>query len=170
MTFIDDVANPDGLTTTETSVTIAAPQDDTTAPPVIGVRTDVLQGQGDLVGLPPGAPVPMTIELPTDYARAGEAASAADHILVEEQARFDARQGVAPITETIPEILTPVTLTNVLFVGNSTCPADIPLTVMGTTHSISFDPMCDVMMYMRPLFLAFGAFSCAIIFIGGLKS
>lgn len=124
-----------------------------------------------------------TINLPTDYARQGEAATAAKTITDADTAwrngenqRFQDRLGLPPVAEPIPRQSVPVSIANVLFTTEATCPADIPLSIdVGSagfhqTYSISFAPMCNVMSMMRPLFLAFGAFSCGYIFIGGLRA
>ncbi|OIR10939.1 hypothetical protein GALL_71070 [mine drainage metagenome] len=113
-----------------------------------------------------------TITLPTDYARQGEAGAAADKIKTND----DARMGTAPTTEVIPSSSVPVTYTSVPFTSNAQCPADIPMSVdlnsvnFHHVYNISFSTMCGLMTTLRPLFLAAGAFSCAVIFIGGLKT
>lgn len=78
--------------------------------------------------------------------------------------------GVPPTPETIPSNQVPVTWTNVVFASPAGCPAALPYTMFGKSYSLPFDPMCNLMTTLRPLFLALGAAAAAYVFMEGLKS
>jgi len=118
-----------------------------------------------------------TTTLPTDYARTGEAAAAAKTITDAdtawrngEQQRWNDRLGTAPTAEPIPSSTYDVTITAVPFASNAACPSPIAFNALGTDYSISYQPACDLMSTMRPLFLAMGAFAAAYVFFQGLKA
>lgn len=78
--------------------------------------------------------------------------------------------GEPPVAETVPNENIPVTYSPLSFNSPASCPAPIAFSMMGTAYAISYDPMCDFMSWMRPLFLAFGAIAAAYIFAEGFKS
>lgn len=80
------------------------------------------------------------------------------------------RLGQPPNAETIPSQQVPVSWTNVVFSAPGGCPGALPYTMFGKTYLLPFDPMCDLMTTLRPLFLALGAAAAAYVFMEGLKS
>lgn len=81
--------------------------------------------------------------------------------------------GAPPVAETIPSTDVPVTITSVLFAAPAGCPApysgQIKVLSFVKQWSITFDPMCDLMTMLRPLFLATGAAAAAFIFMESMK-
>ncbi len=77
--------------------------------------------------------------------------------------------GEVPEGEKITALDVPVTFASVVFGSSSGCPAGIPFSMFGISYSISYAPMCDLMLLLRPLFLALGAAAAAWLFMEGLK-
>lgn len=80
--------------------------------------------------------------------------------------------GTPPQPEAIPRQDVPVTYTPVEFASNASCPSPITYDLgrFGGAKAISWQPMCDWLGTIRPLFLALGALACAWIFMESLKS
>lgn len=82
--------------------------------------------------------------------------------------------GAPPSAETIPTKEVPVSITAVVFAAPAGCPApytgQIKVLTFVKQWSITFDPMCDLMNTLRPLFLATGAAAAAFLFMESLKS
>jgi hypothetical protein len=57
----------------------------------------------------------------------------------------------------------------VTFNSSAVCPSPITFAMMGTTYTLSFEPLCEIMIIMRPLVIAMGMFSAFFIFLGGFK-
>jgi hypothetical protein len=76
--------------------------------------------------------------------------------------------GEPPAAQDIPKEDIPITITPVTFASAASCPAPITFEMYGA-RSITYEPTCDVMLTLRPLFLAIGAAACAWIFMGALK-
>lgn len=85
-----------------------------------------------------------------------------------------AELGTPPAADSIPNAPVSITYSPTLFSGAAGCPAAVPLnfTIAGMSKSfnISYDPLCDIMSRLAPIFLALGAASAALIFMDGLKS
>lgn len=81
--------------------------------------------------------------------------------------------GNAPDAEKIPSQSIPVTMTPVIFAAPAACPAPLSGVIhVGTffkSWSITYQPMCDLMVNLRLLFLAIGAVASAWIFMEGFK-
>lgn len=73
-------------------------------------------------------------------------------------------------TETVSKQSVPVSYTPTIFAAPTGCPAAIPFTMFGTTYNISWQPACDLMATLAPIFLATGAAAAALIFARSLKS
>lgn len=170
------ISTPDPATNTTKIREITASDGATAADPlaVTGVQDSVVQGTGDAVT---GTPAAQTTDMgPTVAAINAQTAAVQAQTAQEkawndgDQARKDADKGVAPVSELIPKESIPVSISSTVFASAAGCPADIPLTVYGHTYAISYSPMCNLASYLRPMFLAMGAFGAAFIFIGGLKT
>lgn len=77
--------------------------------------------------------------------------------------------GQPPSSEALPRIEVPITFSPINFASSAGCPAPITFEMYGM-RSISYQPMCDLMTTLRPLFLACAAAACALIFMEGLKA
>jgi hypothetical protein len=126
---------------------------------------------------------------PTDYARQGEAASAASSVVASQNTGFAAvvsavnatdfpftdvasKLGGIPSTETVSGVTPTFSTSAISFTAVTGCPADLTFTLTMTyiagTYHISFQPLCDLGTTLRPLFLALGAITAAFIFASGL--
>jgi hypothetical protein len=80
--------------------------------------------------------------------------------------------GAPPAQETIPTSSPTFDLHTVTFSGAGTCPADIPLDVNVQSYhrsfTISYKPLCDFTGMVRPIFLALGSITAAIVFAAGV--
>jgi hypothetical protein len=76
--------------------------------------------------------------------------------------------GTPPPAEDIPKQDIPVSVTPVVFASSASCPAPITYNLFGA-RSMSYQPVCDLAIYLRPLILAFGTFACAVIFMDAFK-
>lgn len=85
------------------------------------------------------------------------------------RAKEDADREIPTTSEMIPKLAIPVTFAGVNFSSSAVCPAPIAFDMLGQHYAIAYDPMCNLMSLMRPLFLALGAFSAAFIFMGAFK-
>lgn len=178
ITFIEAEPNADGATTQTTTINTNAPADDLTPPVVVGSTSANTQGQG----IDAGSAVVQSVTLagspaPTDYAKSGDALAAAAAIIAADQAyrdgeaaRTEQARGIPPSAESIPSRTVPVSFVSTIFASNATCPSPIGFDMFGRAYSISYDPACNLMAYLRPLFLALGAFSAAYVFMSGLKA
>lgn len=146
-----------------------------------GTQTGTVPTDGTSPTITPpaaGTPVaPSDTTYPTDYARTGEAATAAQTITdadaawrAGEQQRWQDKLGVAPDAEAIPTQTVDISVTAVPFASNAVCPQPIAFNAFGNDYNVSYQPMCDLMGTMRPLFLAMGAFAAAYVFFQGLKA
>lgn len=72
--------------------------------------------------------------------------------------------------EQIPKLVVPVSFTPTIFAAPTGCPAPISFTVFDKIYAISYQPACDLMMTLAPIFLALGAATAALIFAESLKS
>ncbi len=73
-------------------------------------------------------------------------------------------------TETVPQVQVPVSYTPTIFASPTGCPAPIQFSMFSTTYFISYQPACDLMTTLAPIFLACGAAAAALIFMESLKS
>lgn len=73
-------------------------------------------------------------------------------------------------TETIPKYSVPVTYAPTVFQSATGCPAAIEFAMFGKSYYISWQPACDLMVTLSPIFLATGAAAAALIFARSLKS
>jgi hypothetical protein len=73
-------------------------------------------------------------------------------------------------TESVQKQSVPVSYTPTIFAAPTGCPAPIPFAMFGTTYNISWQPACDLMATLAPIFLATGAAAGALIFARSLKS
>lgn len=91
---------------------------------------------------PAPAPAPQ-LQFPTDYARQGEAATAASSIIGADNARL----GSAPTAETLPASVVDVSGTNfntLTFTGSGACPAPKVLhTGLAGDLTVDYTPLCD---------------------------
>lgn len=76
--------------------------------------------------------------------------------------------GEPPAAEAIPSQDIPITVTPVPFASVAGCPSSLAFEAYGA-KSISYQPMCDTMTTVRPLFLALASLTAAIVFMGALK-
>jgi hypothetical protein len=79
------------------------------------------------------------------------------------------RMGTAPTAETIPTQSVPVSITPITFAAPGGCPAPINYAMLGRSYTLSYQPMCDLMSMLAPLFIALGAAATAWIFMNGFK-
>jgi len=77
--------------------------------------------------------------------------------------------GEPPASEGLPRENVPIDLTDVPFAKVQGCPTAVPFAVYGKSYAISFEPLCDVMSWLRPIFLALGAAAAAFIFVQGFR-
>lgn len=77
--------------------------------------------------------------------------------------------GDPPAAQAIPKLDIPVTFTPVVFASAAGCPAPVTYELYGA-RSLSYEPLCDVAVVIRAVFLACGAFTCAFIFMDGFKA
>lgn len=98
---------------------------------------------------------------------------AEDHCVKNPDTIGCSKYGEAPKTEEVPQIKVPVSFEPVQFDAPAGCPAPITGNInvlsFSQSYEISYQPMCDVMEYMRYLFLAIGAVASAWLFMEGLK-
>ena len=82
--------------------------------------------------------------------------------------------GDAPAAEAMPTSSVPITYVPTMFAGSAACPAPVPLSfsISGVAKSftISYQPLCDLMTILAPIFLALGAAGASIIFMQGLRT
>jgi hypothetical protein len=81
-----------------------------------------------------------------------------------------AQLGTPPDAEKIPQQSVPVTFNPVSFAAPGGCPAPISYTMFNKAYTLSYQPMCDLMTTLCPLFLALGAAAAAWIFMEGLRA
>lgn len=84
-----------------------------------------------------------------------------------------AKLGDVPETQQIPKLDVPITFTPTIFASPAGCPAAhtgvITVGAFSKAWTISYDPLCEVMVNLRLLFLAIGAAAAAWLFMEGLK-
>jgi hypothetical protein len=73
-------------------------------------------------------------------------------------------------SETVPKTEIPVSYTPTVFASPTGCPAPIQFTMFAKPYFISYQPACDLMSTLAPIFLACGAAAAALIFMEALKS
>lgn len=76
--------------------------------------------------------------------------------------------GTPPPAETLPQIDVPFSFAPMLFTSVANCPAPIIFNAFGP-REISYQPMCNVMVQMRPVFLTCAALATALIFLMGIR-
>lgn len=72
-------------------------------------------------------------------------------------------------TESVSKVAAPVSFTPTLFASPQGCPVAIPFTLYGQQFGLSYEPFCDLMRMVAPIFIALGALSAALIFASSLK-
>lgn len=77
--------------------------------------------------------------------------------------------GSPPDSEILPTLDVPVVFTPTSFGASGGCPTGISYSMMGKSYTLSYQPMCDLMSLLKPLFLALGAAAAAWLFMEGLK-
>lgn len=71
----------------------------------------------------------------------------------------------------LPRKVKDIAFERVVLGGGGSCPADVPFTVFGELHKISYEPICAVTLnYIRPIMLVCAAAAACLVFIGGLKA
>lgn len=70
----------------------------------------------------------------------------------------------------IPKQVVPVTYTPTVFASPTGCPAPISFSMFDKQYVIAYQPACDLMLTVAPIFLAIGAAGAALIFASALKS
>ena len=81
-----------------------------------------------------------------------------------------------PSSDQIPSTSIPAILEPFLLASNTSCPASMPFDInlasvgFSRSFTISYDPLCDVMSKLYPVFTALFSLSAAIVFMNGLKS
>lgn len=73
-------------------------------------------------------------------------------------------------TGVVPKQIVPVTYTPTVFASASGCPAPISFSMFDKQYAIEYQPACDLMATVAPIFLAIGAAGAALIFASALKS
>jgi hypothetical protein len=182
-TVSDSHITPEGNTETVTTrLYDSSPATVGLDPPVVsGQKKEVTFGSGTFndpaVPVNPAAP---SVQMPTDYARNGEAAAAAAPITVAiraqttadeawragRQARMESDLGVAPAAETIngrTVDLSTFSFNTYSFVGNSSCPAPYVIHTSKTDLTFSWQPFCDYLTYLKVLVIALAVFGGSMI-------
>ncbi len=72
--------------------------------------------------------------------------------------------------ETIQKQTVLVSYTPTIFAAPTGCPTPIPFVMFGKSYDLPWQPACDLMATLAPLFLATGAAAAALIFASSLKS
>lgn len=73
-------------------------------------------------------------------------------------------------SEKIDRQAIPVTYTPTFFASATGCPAPISYQMFGVNYLLPYQPFCDLMIYLAPVFLTLGAITAAFIFAESLKS
>lgn len=73
-------------------------------------------------------------------------------------------------SDTIPKQVAAVTYTPTVFASPTGCPAPVSFFMYGKQYAIAYQPACDLMTTVAPIFLAIGAAGAALIFASALKS
>lgn len=124
---------------------------------------------------PAAQPAANELQFPTDYNREATQQKMLDELKKQDCELNPNRAGCAefdtpPVSEDIPTKEIPATYSLISFASPAGCPAPIPYALgFGMTGELSFQPMCDFASYLRPIFLACAACSCAFIFLGAVK-
>ncbi len=79
-----------------------------------------------------------------------------------------ANLGTPPAAEKIPQIDVPFSFTPLLFTSVANCPAPINFDAFGP-RQISYQPLCNVMVQVRPVFLTCASLATALIFLMGIR-
>lgn len=118
---------------------------------------------------------------PTDYAKSGEAATAATTIAtaiatntVVNSTTVNSQLGDVPLADSIPTTTPAFSYNAVPFTTVAGCPAAVGFSVSlpqanySQDFSINYQPACDLALWLRPIFLAIAAIAAAFIFVGAL--
>lgn len=70
----------------------------------------------------------------------------------------------------IPKQVAAITYTPTVFASPTGCPAPVSFSMFDKQYAIAYQPACDLMMTVAPIFLAIGAAGAALIFASALKS
>jgi hypothetical protein len=111
------------------------------------------------------------VQAAREYAVAGAATGAAVAAATPTPAPpdFSAMFGNAPAADTIPGESFTANYSMTSFLGQSqsmSCPGNISFSMFGHAYAISYQPACDLMTTMRPIFLLIGAATAAVILMG----
>jgi len=159
-TIVDTQPNSDGLTSTKRSITLGAPDATSGVPVVTGISTQQVNG----VGAPAAAsgavaPAAAGVVFPTDYSRAGEAATAAGTINAKLDVLHDDLTNSTHTATTDPVVPPDTDFTNNFFLHTfdnilawrlpshtSTCPTlSLDLSgFFGVGHTFTVDEQCTL--------------------------
>lgn len=146
----------------------AKPYNDTASNPVTETQIEKLRQQtgetpkvGDLAA-PTGFPAPEAIKNPYENTPVQNPSAPITPSGID--------WTIPSSTETIQKQSVPVTYTPTIFQSATGCPAPIEFAMFGKSYYISWQPACDLMVTVSPIFLATGAAAAALIFARSLKS
>jgi hypothetical protein len=77
--------------------------------------------------------------------------------------------GEAPAPDVMAKTSHAVAITAALFASSNGCPSPIPITAFGRSYAISYQPLCDRLVYVRVLFLAMAGVGAAFILSNSFK-
>jgi hypothetical protein len=77
--------------------------------------------------------------------------------------------GVAPAPDVMSRTSQAVSVTAAAFASSNGCPSSIPLVAYGRSYAISYQPICDRLVYVKVLFLAMAAVGAAFILSDSFK-
>ena len=137
---------------------------------------DPATGQVSVTGSAQAATTPQNIQIPNDYARTGEAATAASGIVQELQSdKFNygdvtPQLGGIPPSESIPSVTVTPSFQSLTFANSAICPADITYQIFGKDYALSYQPLCNFAGTIRPIILMIAAATVAIIYLKAFQS
>lgn len=94
----------------------------------------------------------------------------------EDPCKFDperigcSKYGDPPEPGELPKKDKEISITPVDMGGPGACPAPIPFSVFGQSYALSYQPACDVAVYLKTLVLLMASVIAGYVFVGGLKS